>query len=118
MFKTTKLQVVSLACVIAASSLQPAFAQTSTSAGTITTIGTGWSMDAFGIATTAPKINPAGCAQSSFYEASSTAPGYNTYYAAVLTAYSTGSQVNVIVSNTTCAQGLPMIIGINITPNP
>lgn len=116
MLKKMQLQVISLACVTMACSLQPAFAQTATSAGTITAIGTGWSSDSFGVATTAPIVNPAGCSQTSSYEASSTAPGYNTYYAAILTAYSTGSSVTIIVSNTTCTQNFPTIIGLNVNP--
>jgi hypothetical protein len=40
--------------------------------------------------------------------------GYNTYYAAILTAYSTGSQVVFVVSNTQCTYSAPTIIGVNI----
>lgn len=117
MLKKMKFQAISIACVLAAGSLQPVFAQTGSGTGTITSITTGWNSDSFAITTTSPTINPAGCASSAHYIATSTSPGYNTYYAAVLTAYSTGSQVTLIVSSTSCTSGFPTIIGVNISPS-
>ena len=114
MLKKMKAQVISLACIIMVSSIQPVFAQTATGAGTITQVTAGWNGDFFGIHTTAPVINPAGCGATDNYTASSADAGYNTYYAAALTAYSTGSQVYVIVSNTACVQGRPTIIGLTV----
>ncbi|MFC3651290.1 hypothetical protein ACFONN_07030 [Dyella humi] len=116
MLKKMKMQAIFLACIIAASSLQQVFAQTGTSAGTITSIATGWNADAFGVNTTAPMVNPAGCPSVNNYQAISTNPGYSTHYAALLTAYSTGSQVSFIISNTTCTQGNPSVIGVIIRP--
>jgi hypothetical protein len=115
MLKKMRVQAICLAGVVAASSLQPVFAQTTVSAGLIKQIDTGWESDTFGVMTTAAIVNPAGCTATDMYESSSPAAGYNTYYAAALTAFSTGSQVTVVVSNTTCTENRPTIIGIYIT---
>lgn len=112
MLKKTKMQLLSLTCILGASSLQPLFAQTSTSTTTIKQIDTGWASDTFGVMTAAPVINPAGCSASDMYESSQPAAGYSTFYAAALTAFTTASQVVVIVSNTTCTQNRPTIMGI------
>ena len=116
MFNKKMIQLIPLSCIVAASLLQPVFAQTGTAIGKITSFSTGWNADAFGVTTNAPVINPAGCSSTSSYQAISSAPGYKSHYAAVLTAYSTGSQVVLIISNTTCTQGFPTIIGVNVTP--
>jgi ABC-type proline/glycine betaine transport system substrate-binding protein len=113
-FKKAKHLVISAACVFAACSLQPVFAQTSSSPGTITAIDTGWSSDSIGVTNTAPVINPAGCSGNVHYVATSSSAGYNTFYAAILTAYSTGAQVVFVVSNTVCTFSAPTIIGVNI----
>lgn len=117
MLAKIKMAVTLLACVVAASSLQPAFAQDQSNVGTITQISTGWNSETFGIETTAPMINPAGCSVTDMYEVSSTSPGYNTYYAAALTAFSTGSQVVVVVSTAACTMSRPTIIGITVIPS-
>ncbi|RDS80001.1 hypothetical protein [Dyella psychrodurans] len=114
MFKKMTVQVVAAACVVAASALQPALAQTTSSVGSIVGIGAGWSADIFSLAVTNTVPNPAGCAYSDAYVMSSNDPGYNTMYAAVLTAYSTGSQIAVTVSNTLCTAGRPTIIGVSV----
>lgn len=54
MVNRIKLQAFFLVCVMTTSLLQPVFAQTTSSPGTITGIGTGWSSATFGIATSAP----------------------------------------------------------------
>ena len=113
----TKVQIFFLACIVAATSLQPVFAQTSSSAGKVIWFNAGWSSEVFGLRTTAAIANPAGCASTAQYEASSTDPGFKVYYAAVLTAYTTGSSVVVTVSNTTCFEGAPVIIGIAVSPS-
>lgn len=112
MLKKTKMQLLSLACVLGVASLQPVFAQTSTASTTIKQIDTGWASDTFGVMTTAPVINPAGCPATDMYESSQPAAGYSTYYAAALTAFSTSSQVVIIVSNTTCTANRPTIWGL------
>jgi ABC-type proline/glycine betaine transport system substrate-binding protein len=114
MCKKIGIQTLAFACIMAACSLQPVFAQTAVTAGTIKQIDTGWSSDTFGLMTTAPIINPAGCSAADMYESSQPAAGYSTYYAAALTAFSTGAQVSVVVSNTTCTQNRPTIIGLYI----
>ncbi|GGA46986.1 hypothetical protein [Dyella nitratireducens] len=112
MLKKIGMKLLPLAAIIAATSLQPVFAQTSNTAGTIKQIDTGWESDTFGVMTAAPMINPAGCPATDMYESSQPAGGYSTYYAAALTAFSTGSQVIIVVSNTTCTQNRPTIIGL------
>jgi hypothetical protein len=112
--RKVKLQVIALACVVTACAFQPVFAQTISSAGVITSIQTGWSSDSIGVTNSATVINPAGCAGASHYVTTSATPGYNTYYAAILTAYSTGAQVTFVVSNTQCTYSAPTIIGVNI----
>jgi hypothetical protein len=115
MLKNMRTQMISLACIVAASSLQPVFAQTVGSAGTISQVSAGWTSATFGVTTTAPFLNPAGCTSTDMYEVSeANDSGYSTYYAAVLTAYSTGSQIKVVVSNTVCTMTRPTIIGIYI----
>jgi hypothetical protein len=113
-FMSKKAKLIFSACLLAVNFSQAAFAQTATGAGAITTISTGWGGDFFGIKTTAPVVNPAGCSATDLYDLASTDPAYKTHYAAALTAYTTGSQVYVIVSNTTCAQSRPTIIGLTV----
>jgi hypothetical protein len=113
-FKKVTFQVIALACLFAACSLQPAFAQTASAAGVITSIETGWSSDSIGVTNSAAIVNPAGCSAATHYVTTSAMSGYNTYYAAILTAYSTGSQVVFVVSNTQCTYSAPTIIGVNI----
>jgi hypothetical protein len=115
MLKNVKFKAISFACIIASIAFQPVFAQTTVAAGTITQIDTGWSSDTFGVMTTAAVVNPAGCSATDMYESSSPAAGYNTYYAAALTAFTTGSQISIVVSNTTCTQSRPTSIGLYIT---
>jgi ABC-type proline/glycine betaine transport system substrate-binding protein len=114
MFKKARLQFLSLVALFLACSLQPVFAQTTSDPGVITSLSTGWSSDAIGVTNTAPVINPAGCSAPAHYVSASTLPGYNTYYAAILTAYSTGAQVSFVISNTQCTFSAPTIIGVNI----
>ena len=114
MVKKATFQLISLAGLFLACSLQPVFAQTVSAAGVITSISTGWSADAIGVTNSALVVNPAGCGAPTHYVTTSSLPGYNTYYAAILTAYSTGSQVEFVVSNTVCTYSAPTIIGVNI----
>jgi hypothetical protein len=114
MLKKAKLQVVSLACLFSACLVQPVFAQTVSGAGVITSLTTGWASDSVGVTNSALVVNPAGCSAATHYVTTSSLPGYNTYYAAILTAYSTGSQVEFVVSNTVCTYSAPTIIGVNI----
>jgi hypothetical protein len=113
-FRKAKLQVVALACVFSACAFQPVFAQTTSAPGVITSLEAGWSSDSIGVTNSASVVNPAGCTAASHYVSTSATPGYNTYYAAILTAYSTGAQVTFVVSNTVCTYSAPTIIGVNI----
>ncbi|GLQ50502.1 hypothetical protein ACFFJT_00400 [Dyella flava] len=114
MFKKVIMQVVAIVCVVALGSLQTAFAQTTGAVGSIVSVSGGWSADTFSITVTNAVVNPAGCAYSDGYVMSISDGGYNTMYAAVLTAFSTGSQVVVTVSNTVCTAGRPTIIGVTV----
>jgi hypothetical protein len=63
----------------------PGFAQTSTGAS-ITGVRTGWNADSFAVTTLETIVNPAGCPTPDGYISDKSFPGYNTYYAAALTA--------------------------------
>lgn len=85
-----------------------------TGAVTIKRIRTGWASDTFAIETDEAILNPAGCSMPDGYISDTSHPGYKTYYAAVLMAFSSGKPVNVIVSNTECYSGRPKIMGVYV----
>ena len=114
MFKKIIVQVAAAVCIVALGTFQTAFAQTTGNVGSIISVSGGWSADIFSVTVTNVVPNPAGCAYSDGYAMSNSYPGYNTIYAAILTAFSTGSQVAVTVSNTVCIAGRPAIIGISV----
>ena len=92
-----------------------AVAQSSAGRMTIAGLSTGWNSDTFGISTAGiTPINPAGCPLTDLYEVESGDPGYKTFYAAALTAYTNGTPAEVIVSNSECRQSRPKIMGINL----
>jgi hypothetical protein len=92
----------------------PAFSQT-TVFGSIQLIRTGWNSDSFAIVTQEPIQNPAGCPTPDGYISEKSLPGYNTYYAAALTAYAAKMPVVAItIHNTECFAGRPKLIGINL----
>lgn len=80
----------------------------------ISGIRTGWNGDYFAIVTRDPIKNPANCITPDGYLADSADPGYKTYYAAALTAYSIDSKMTVIIDSTSCSLNRPKLIGINI----
>ena len=82
--------------------------------GTISMIRTGWNDDSFAIVTVEPMPNPAGCARADGYISQKSFPGYNTYYAAALTAYATKRRVMLTVHNSECYAGWPKLIGVNL----
>jgi len=90
------------------------FAQTTAYAVNITAIRTGWATDAFGIETTQTMVNPANCPVLDGYAAEGSVAGYKTHYAAALLAFASNKTVWVVVSNTACSQGRPMIIGVTV----
>jgi hypothetical protein len=83
----------------------------------VTQIYTGWHSDTWGIGVggTTP-VNPANCPSPDAYYSDGTDPGSKNYYAQALTAFSTGTHVVVVVSNTTCTAGRPTIYGLQLQP--
>ena len=82
---------------------------------TITRIRTGWASDTFAIETSQAIVNPAGCTAPDGYVSDSSHPGYKTYYAATLMAFSSGKPVTLIISDTECHSGRPKIMGVYVT---
>lgn len=106
-----RVLVVALALVGIAS---PCLSQTMT-AGSINGIRTGWNADSFAITTVEPIVNPAHCPTPDGYISDKSLPGYDTYYAAALTAFIASSpSVVVTVHDTQCFGGRPKLIGINL----
>ena len=83
--------------------------------GTISMIRTGWNDDAFAIVTVEAMANPNHCSRADGYISTKAFPGYDTYLAAALTAYSVRRRVVLTVHNTECVGGWPKLIGINLT---
>jgi hypothetical protein len=81
---------------------------------TIKRIRTGWAADTFAIETDEAILNPAGCSMPDGYISDSSHPGYKTYYAVVLMAFSSGKPVSVIISNTECYSGRSKIMGVYV----
>ena len=75
-------------------------------------IRTGWNADLFTVDTGAAHINPANCPVADGYYGSSADPGYKTFYAAALMAFSMGKTMTIFVSNTQCTESRPRIIGL------
>ena len=92
----------------------PALSQTMVPGGSITLIRTGWDSESFGIVTVEPIANPASCPIPDGYVSDGSQPGYNTHYAAALTAFVAKEGVVVSLHNTQCIGGRPKIIGINM----
>jgi hypothetical protein len=90
--------VIALAFVAIAT---PAVSQTMVG-GTISMIRTGWNVDAFAVVTVEPIRNPANCPEPDGYMSEKSFPGYNTYYAAALTAYVVKQPIVVTIHNTEC----------------
>lgn len=80
----------------------------------ITKIRTGWAADAFVIVTNPPIANPANCATADGYMSVGLNPGYKTYYAATLMAFALGKPVTVVINDTECVSGRPMILGVYV----
>jgi hypothetical protein len=92
----------------------PALSQTMLGSTTITMIRTGWNADYFAIVTADQNANPANCVINDGYMSAQTLPGYSTYYAIALTAYSLSNPIVITVHNSQCVSDRPMIIGINM----
>ena len=80
----------------------------------ITRIRTGWNGDTFAIETNQTIVNPAKCTYPDAYMSSATEPGYKTYLAATMTAFSMNKPVTIIVSDTECVASRPKIWGVYI----
>lgn len=102
--------------VLSAGFLQAAAAQTSVDA-TITMVRTGWNSDSFAVVTAEPISNPAGCAVADGYISEKSLPGYETFYAAALTAITTRRRSTVVVHDGECFADRPKLIGINLMSN-
>jgi hypothetical protein len=89
-------------------------AQTGTGLINISSIRTGWSDDIFAVLTTQPMINPAGCSSPDGYSSNIAQAGYKTHYAAALLAHASGKQVQLVINNTTCFQGRPVIMQVQV----
>lgn len=89
-------------------------AQTAAGPLNIVSIRTGWAEDSFAILSAAAPVNPANCATPDGYTSSVAHPGYKTHYAAALTAFAMSKQVYIVVSNTTCYLGRPVIWSIQL----
>nr|WP_063573922.1 hypothetical protein [Luteibacter rhizovicinus] len=91
-----------------------AAAQQSTATAHITQIVTGWGYDSFSVNLGSAINNPAGCAATDMAAVSTDSPGYKTYYAAALTAFSSDLPVTLVISTTACEGVRPRIIGIQL----
>ncbi len=92
----------------------PAFSQTMMD-GTVDMIRTGVDSESFGIVMKEQMKNPGGCPNTrDGYVTNSTLPGYNTYYAAALTAFQQNVHIVVVIANRGCVDGRPKLIGVNL----
>jgi hypothetical protein len=83
----------------------------------ITEVFTGWDAEQFGIITADPRVDPANCnpkADNHGYMSDIHQPGYHTFLAAALAAFAQRATVQVIVKETGCIVGHPILIGLNI----
>lgn len=87
-------------------------AQTYTGPIQVVKIRTGWSADLFALDIGQSVLNPANCPNADGYYASSADPGYKTFYAAALLAFSMGKTVSMYISNSQCTELRPRIIGL------
>jgi hypothetical protein len=108
-----RLIVLSLAATIVGYTA-PAAAQTM-QPGSVTMVRTGWNADSFAVVTAEPIVNPAGCGTPDGYISEKSLPGYETYYAAALTAIAARSHVVITVHDSECFGDRPKLIGINLT---
>jgi hypothetical protein len=90
-----------------------ASAQTMQSAS-VTMVRTGWSADSFAVVTVERIANPAKCPTADGYISDKSLPGYQTLYAAALTALAAHLKVVITVHNTECYGGRPKLIGLNV----
>ena len=124
------LMRLALAALILVGFASSAVSQTTTAAGLITMVRTGWDTKSFAIVTQQPILNPQHCPIPDGYVSDSSQSGYNTYYAAALAAYVSKTPVLVVIFDPSthpskatgtgthpspCDQGRPRLIGIDLT---
>ena len=100
--------------LLALSAANAAMAQQSTGIVTTTMVRTGWDLDSFAVVTSAPIVNPANCPSADGYISEKSMPGYQTYLAASLAAFSLNAPVDITVHKSKCFAGRPVMIGINL----
>lgn len=105
-----------LSLAVVALTSTSAVAQTQVGPVPIVQFTSGWGADNFTLGTGATAVNPAGCSANDLYNSFGSDPGYKTYLATVLTAITNGMNVTLEISNTSCSQGRPMIIGVTLNP--
>ena len=103
-----------LAVLVVLVSSSVTMAQSGTAIGPIKLVRTGWNCDCFAVVVDVPVVNPAGCHTADGYISEQSFPGYRTYYAAALTAFTSRKNVSVVVHDTLCFADRPRIIGINV----
>lgn len=113
-FQPEAFQMLRLLIAISLAGAGAAGAQTMTGAVTTSMVRTGWNSDSFAVVTAAPIINPAGCRTPDGYISEKSLPGYDTYLAAALTAFSLNVPVVIAVHNSQCFADRPVMIGINL----
>ncbi len=91
------------------------FNPVATGSVSITEIRTGWNADSFAVVTAETIMNPARCTNPDGYISDKSLPGYETYYAAALTAIAARRRAVVTVDNLQCFAGRPKIVGITVT---
>ena len=88
--------------------------------GSISLLRTGWGGDSFALVLKLPPgvslPDPHHCGTLDGVMSDSASPGYNTFYAAALAAFSARKPVTVILNDHACVQGRPAIFGINVFP--
>jgi hypothetical protein len=102
-----------ISCVLAGGA-STSMAQVQTGMLNITSIRTGWSDDTFGVLTSQPIVNPAGCPTPDAYMTQIAYAGYKTHYAAALLAHASGKQVQITLHTTACFVGRPLIIAVQV----
>jgi hypothetical protein len=101
--------------ILLALSCAPAFSEPRQVLTTIKEIRTGWNTEQFAVVTREPQmVNPANCPTPDGYISDSSQPGYQTYYAAAITAFVERAQVVVVIAEQGCIAGRPKLIGINV----
>lgn len=110
---TSSLKRIAIGMAVAIAPILVAAQSQSTAFLTISGLGTGWGADVFRIETAGQAIvNPARCSSADGYMSELSIPGYRTHYAAALLAFVTSRQVSIVVHDTQCLYGRPLVLGL------